>query len=148
MCSWYYHQSHHNFNHIYIKDTNYCYRFTWRWCDRSFCMGKRHEYWCRIWRGCWANPTPRKFQYGSWIYPPLEDVMEEAGLHEMETYVSDLQNKVAQYIATRPIMCLCLVENRRPGPRVEMRWREYFQTGNWEEVSYPGGGKGTGGKGE
>ena len=25
-------------------------------------------------------------------------------------------------IATRPIMDMCLAENRRPEPRVEMRW--------------------------
>ena len=56
--------------------------------------------------------------------------MAELGLQEMETYVSDHQNTVAQYVATRPIMDLCLAEKRRPGPRVEIRWRGNFQTGN------------------
>ena len=56
--------------------------------------------------------------------------MAEAGLHEIETYVSGRQNTVAQYIATITIMDLCLAVKRRPGPRVEMRWREHFQTGN------------------
>ena len=48
--------------------------------------------------------------------------MAEAGLQEVDTYVSHRQNTVAQYILTRPIMELCLAAERRPGKRVEMRW--------------------------
>ena len=54
------------------------------------------------------------------VYPLLEDVMAEAGLQEVETYVSHHQNTVVQYIATRTIVDLCLAENRMPGPRVAM----------------------------
>ena len=50
--------------------------------------------------------------------------MAEAGLQEVETYVSCHQNTVAQYIATKPIMDLCLAAKRSPGPRVEMGWWE------------------------
>ena len=50
--------------------------------------------------------------------------MVEAGLQEMETYVSRRQNTVAQYIATMPIMDLCLTAEQRPGPRVAMQWWE------------------------
>ena len=50
--------------------------------------------------------------------------MTEAGLQEVETYVSCRQNTVAQYIATRPIMDLFLVAKRRPVPIVEMQWWE------------------------
>ena len=50
--------------------------------------------------------------------------MAEARLQEVETYVSRLQDTVAQYITTRPIMYLCLEAKRRPGPRVTMRWWE------------------------
>ena len=67
---------------------------------------------------------PRKGRDRGWFYPPLEDVMTEAGLQEVETYVSRRQNTVAQYISTRPITDLCLAENWRPGPRVAMRWWE------------------------
>ena len=59
-----------------------------------------------------------------WIYPPLEYAMAEAVFQEVDTYVSCRQNTVAQYIATRPIMDLCMSEKRRPGPRVETRWWE------------------------
>ena len=44
----------------------------------------------------------------------------EAGLQEVDTYIYRRQNTVAQYIATRPIIDLCLAEKRRLGPRVSM----------------------------
>ena len=50
--------------------------------------------------------------------------MAEAGLQEVNTYVSRRQNIVAQYIATMTIMNLCLAAKQRPGPRVEIRWWE------------------------
>ena len=50
--------------------------------------------------------------------------MVEAGLQEVETYVSRSQNKVAQYIATKPITELYLAAKRRPGTRVSMWWWE------------------------
>ena len=46
--------------------------------------------------------------------------MADPGSQEVETYVSHHQNTVAQYIATRPIMDLCLVANRRLRPRVKI----------------------------
>ena len=64
----------------------------------------------------------RKGRGGVWFCPPLEDAMVEAGLQEVETYVSRCQNTVAQYIATSPIMDMCLSVNRRPRPRVAIRW--------------------------
>ena len=51
---------------------------------------------------------PWRGRDGVWIYPPLEDAMAEAGLQEVDTYVSRCQNTVAQFIATRPIRNLCL----------------------------------------
>ena len=50
--------------------------------------------------------------------------MAEAGLQKLYTYVSLYQNNVAQYIATRPIVDLCLATKRRPGPIVAMPWWE------------------------
>ena len=50
--------------------------------------------------------------------------MSEAGLQEVGNYVSFLQNTVAQYIFTRPIMDLCLSAKPRPGSRVNMWWLE------------------------
>ena len=81
----------------------------------------------------------RKGRDGGCVYPPLEDDMEGSGLQEVDTYVSFCQNTVAQYIATRPIMDLCLAAKQRPGPRVEIRWWEQegldlegMRTTSWE----------------
>ena len=56
------------------------------------------------------------------IYPLMEDEMTEAVVQEVETYVSRLQNTVAQCITTRPIMDLCMVAERRQGPRISNQW--------------------------
>ena len=48
--------------------------------------------------------------------------MAEAGLQEVETYISCCHNTVAQFIATFTIMDLCMAEERRPGSRVSKRW--------------------------
>ena len=49
-----------------------------------------------------------------WIFPLLDDVMDETGLQEVETYISCRQNMAAQFIVTRPVM--------RPGPRISKWW--------------------------
>ena len=58
---------------------------------------------------------PQRVRKILWVYPPLEDAMAEAGLQEVDTYISYRQNKVAQFIVTRPIMDLCLSVDRGPG---------------------------------
>ena len=58
---------------------------------------------------------------GTWIYPPLGEAVVEAGLQEIETYIDRFQNTVAQCIATRPIMDLCLELGRRTRARVSNR---------------------------
>ena len=76
--------------------------------------------------------------------------MAEAGLQEVENYVSRQQNTVEKYIATRPIMELCLTAKRRPGSRAAMRWWEQkgmdlegTRTADWE-ADHMGGGGGVG----
>ena len=41
---------------------------------------------------------------GRWRYTPLEEEMYEAGLQEVETYVSCRHNTVAQFVANRLII--------------------------------------------
>ena len=50
--------------------------------------------------------------------------MTEEGLQEADNYISSRQNTVAQYIATRPIIDLCLAKKRRLGPIVSIWWWE------------------------
>ena len=51
--------------------------------------------------------------------------MAKAGLKEVDTYALRRHNTVAQYIATGPIMDLCMAAKRRPGPRVAIRRWKY-----------------------
>ena len=46
------------------------------------------------------------------------------GLEEIGIYIVSRYDTVAQYIATRPIMDLCLAEERNPGMRPSRRWWE------------------------
>ena len=48
--------------------------------------------------------------------------MQEAGFEEVEEYVSNMQNTVAQYISTQPIMNLCKETVRMPGMWVAKMW--------------------------
>ena len=61
---------------------------------------------------------PRMGLDGMWLYLLMEEAMAEAGLREVEFYISHHQNKVTQYMATTPIMNLCLAEDICLGKRV------------------------------
>ena len=65
---------------------------------------------------------PRRGRYRRWLYPPLSEGMDEAGLRDVEAYIYRLQNTVSQFIATRPIIDLCLATERHPWSRVVKRW--------------------------
>ena len=62
-----------------------------------------------------SGKFPRRQADGTWEFSPLGDAMRAAGLEEIETYVSRRQSTVAQYIATRPIIDLCLDTERIMG---------------------------------
>ena len=61
---------------------------------------------------------------GTWVYPCIGAALSMMGLDDIGVYIARHQNTVAQYIATRPIMDLYLVENRNPGMRLSRRWWE------------------------
>ena len=72
--------------------------------------------------------------------------MSEAGQQDVETYVSLRQNMITQFIATRPIMDICLVVEQIPGPRVYKQcWGKYgvdvegMRTAAWELERTEGG---------
>ena len=74
---------------------------------------------------------PRRGRNGRWFYPALAGAMKVAGVVRIRTSILRRQNTVAQFIATRPIMGLCEVTERRAGTRVPRRWWE--QTGiDWK----------------
>ncbi len=56
-----------------------------------------------------------------WIYPKLEDVLEECGLRTVAQYIDTSQQTIATYAATRPILDKCRQGERRRGA-VPHRW--------------------------
>ena len=48
--------------------------------------------------------------------------MVEAVFQEVETYIYRCQNTVTQFIATRPIIELCLAVERRQDSRAANQW--------------------------
>ena len=77
-------------------------------------LGRFHH---RVVQRLMGKQTSRRTD-GTWVYPLLEEAMVEVGLQEVETYVACRHNTVAQYIATRTIMDLCMAAEWRPGKRV------------------------------
>ena len=66
-------------------------------------------------------------------------------MQEVETYVSCHQNTVAQFIASRPIMDLCLAAVRRP---IYKFIKAVVVTGGTRSRENTGGGSGGGGRNE
>ena len=80
-----------------------------------------------------TGQQPRRGNDGKWFYPSLAGSLKEAGVVRVRTSILRRQNTVAQFIATRPIMGLCEVAERRRGTRVPQRWWE--QTGiDWKSA--------------
>ena len=65
---------------------------------------------------------PRRGRDGKWFYPSLARFLKEAGVVRARTSVLRRQNTVVQFIATRPILGICKVVERRWGTRVPQRW--------------------------
>ena len=51
---------------------------------------------------------------GTWSYTPIGAALEMVLLEEIGGYIARRQNMFAQYIATHPIIYLCLVAERNP----------------------------------
>ena len=71
-----------------------------------------------------AGMGPKRQLDKAWVYPDIGAALEMVGLEEIGVYIVYRQNMVAQYIATRPIMELCLVAEQNPGMRLSRRWWE------------------------
>jgi hypothetical protein len=59
---------------------------------------------------------------GDWIYPPIEEALDDANLETIEVYIRRRQNHVAQYVATRPLLQLCQTAPAQPGSVSRLRW--------------------------
>ena len=63
-----------------------------------------------------------RWMKGTCKYPHLRNVIRTAVLEKIGTYTYSRKNTVAQYIATHPIMDLCLDTEMRTGLRTPTRW--------------------------
>ena len=61
-------------------------------------------------------------QGDEWVWPPLEEALDEAGLWPMREYIRRRQATVEQYIATRPIYGLCTTAVPQRGSSRLLRW--------------------------
>ena len=59
--------------------------------------------------------VPKRQRGGTWVYPPIGAALTTVGLDEIGVYIYRLQNTVEQYIATRPIIDLCLEAEQKTG---------------------------------
>ena len=66
----------------------------------------------------------KRQQYGKWVYPHIGAALAMVGLEDIRVYIERHNNMVAQYIATRPTMDLCLEAERKPVRCLSRRWCE------------------------
>ena len=59
--------------------------------------------------------VPKRQQDGTWVYPPIGAALEIVVLEKIGVYIVCRHNMVLRYIATRPIMDLCLAAERKTG---------------------------------
>ena len=50
-----------------------------------------------------------------WVYPLTAEVLEKAYLQPIMHYLSVQQNRLAEFIAAQPILCLCRTAERQLG---------------------------------
>ena len=59
-----------------------------------------------------------------WEWPLKEEATEELGMWPIWEYVQRWQAKIAEYIATHPILEFCNGSERMPGSSRSLRWRD------------------------
>ena len=73
-----------------------------------------------------------------WVYPPLDEALERAGLRPIQDYVRIQQASVEDYVSTRPIFDLCTSTPPLPGGSRAMRWWKQNQNDEEEEDNLEG----------
>ena len=57
-----------------------------------------------------------------WVYPPIEEALEVAGLYSIDHYIRVRQDTLAVNVATRPILELCRDEELQSGSIKQVLW--------------------------
>ena len=72
-----------------------------------------------------AGMVPKRQQDGTRVYTPIGVALKTVGMKEIGVYITRHQNTVAHYIATHPIMDLCLEAERKLGLRLSRQCWEH-----------------------
>ncbi len=64
---------------------------------------------------------PRRGPQNEWVYPRLEDVLQECGMKTIAEYVQIRQQMITVYVATRPILQECR-QGEQQREEVPHRW--------------------------
>ena len=75
------------------------------------------------WRMC-REHRPQLDEEGKWRYPSRGDVLAEAGLKDIEEYITARCATVARFIAGRPVFESCVSGERRRGTMPRQYWWE------------------------
>jgi hypothetical protein len=63
-----------------------------------------------------------------WVYPPLFEALEVAGLYPIQEYIRRRQDRLAEYVATRPIYARCQAATQLSGSASRLRyWQQDHQ---------------------
>jgi hypothetical protein len=66
-----------------------------------------------------------RLEQGEWVYPPLEEALEDAGLFPLKHYIEKRQQRIAEYVATRPVATHIAMVTRPTGaPSRKTYWWE------------------------
>ena len=69
-----------------------------------------------------AGMGTKRHRDGTCLYTTIREALEMVGMEKIRVYTIRFQKKGTQYIETRPIMDLCLSEERNTGLRLSMQW--------------------------
>ena len=75
--------------------------------------------------------------HGEWIYPPIAEALEIAGLYPIYHYVAVRHNTIAQHIATRPIYQQCTTADIPTGTSRCLRWWTQQLHVDWLAGNHP-----------
>ena len=89
------------------------------WLEKAL-AGFHHQ---AVWRMV-GMVTKRQLD-STWVYPTIGEALVTIRLDYIGVYIARLQNTVAQYIVTCPVMDLCLAAERRLGMRLLQRCWEH-----------------------
>ena len=68
---------------------------------------------------------------GGWVYPPIGEALEAAGLLTIEEHITRRRNRLLAHVTTRPIYGICQATPRLPStPHTTQVWWEQFTVDN------------------